>query len=96
MADTLSVQVCFATPQTLFLRAVTLPRGATVQQAIAQSGVLAAFPEIELQQHRVGIYGKLKTPETVLRAHDRVEIYRPLRADPKESRRNRVANRRKA
>ena len=96
MADTLSVQVCFATPQATFLRELTLPGGATVQQAIAQSGVLAAFPEIDLQHHRVGIYGKLKAPETILRAHDRIEIYRPLKADPKESRRNRVADRRKA
>ncbi len=95
MADGIVVQVCYATPQKQFLRDIPVPQGATVQQAIAQSGVLQSFSEIDLQHTRVGIHGKLKALNTVLREHDRIEIYRTLTADPKASRRKRVVDRRK-
>lgn len=91
MADAIVVQVCYATPHNQFLCDVQVSQGATLEQAIGQSGVLLAFPEIDLTQHRVGVHGKLKALDTVLRAHDRIEIYRPLVADPKESRRQRIA-----
>jgi putative ubiquitin-RnfH superfamily antitoxin RatB of RatAB toxin-antitoxin module len=64
--------------------------GTTIGQAIEQSGVLQEFPEINLVTQPVGIYAKKKTLETVLRERDRVEIYRPLVADPKDSRRRRA------
>ncbi|HZW14351.1 MAG TPA: RnfH family protein [Noviherbaspirillum sp.] len=88
--DEIRVQVCYARPDVQYLRDVTLPSGATLQAAIEQSGVLREFPEIDPAVFRVGVYGKLKTPDTVLRDHDRVEIYRHLIADPKESRRKRA------
>jgi putative ubiquitin-RnfH superfamily antitoxin RatB of RatAB toxin-antitoxin module len=65
--------------------------GTTIGQAVEASGVLACFPEINLVTQPVGIYGKKKTLETVLRERDRIEIYRPLVADPKDSRRRRAA-----
>ncbi len=88
---TLQVQVCYAaSAETQFLRQVMLPDGALLEQAIRESGVLQQFPEIDLTVCRVGIYGKLKILDTPLREQDRVEIYRPLTADPKDARRRRV------
>lgn len=86
-AATIRVQVCYATPASVFLRDVTVPQGATLEQAVAQSGLLQEMPEVDLAAMQVGIYAKKKTLATVLREHDRIEIYRPLIADPKNARR---------
>lgn len=86
----IQVQVCYAKPDSHVLRMVSVPEGASLKTAIEASGVLVLMPEIDLSECRVGIYGKLKTLDTVLRQHDRVEIYRPLIADPKDSRRKRA------
>jgi putative ubiquitin-RnfH superfamily antitoxin RatB of RatAB toxin-antitoxin module len=90
MADELHVQVCYATATQEYLRDLSVAPGTTIEQAIAQSGVLGEIPEIDPALHPVGVYGKKKPLDTVLREHDRVEIYRPLVADPKDSRRRRV------
>jgi putative ubiquitin-RnfH superfamily antitoxin RatB of RatAB toxin-antitoxin module len=87
----LPVVVCYATAQQEFLHPLEVAPGTTIGQAIEASGVLAAFPEINLVTQPVGIFAKKKTLDTVLRARDRVEIYRPLVADPKDSRRKRAA-----
>ncbi|MFL6636778.1 MAG: RnfH family protein [Massilia sp.] len=87
----LQVYVTYALPQTEFIRPLRVAPGTTVGQAIERSGVLATFPDINLVTQPVGIYGKKKTLETALRDRDRVEIYRPLVADPKDSRRKRAA-----
>ena len=84
------VQVCYALPDTAFLHTLSLPAGSTLQQALEQSGLLQRHPEIDLAVNLVGIHGKKKTLDTVLRAQDRVEVYRPLQADPKEARRRRA------
>jgi putative ubiquitin-RnfH superfamily antitoxin RatB of RatAB toxin-antitoxin module len=89
--DDLQVYVVYATPQSEFIRPLRVGAGTTVGQAIEASGVLASFPEINLVTQPVGIYGKKKTLETLLRDRDRVEIYRALVADPKDSRRKRAA-----
>jgi putative ubiquitin-RnfH superfamily antitoxin RatB of RatAB toxin-antitoxin module len=86
----LQVQVCYATPERQILLDLSVPEGASVQDAIVRSGILNQAPEIDLGLSRVGIYGKLRTLDAVVRAHDRIEIYRPLVADPKESRRKRA------
>jgi uncharacterized protein len=85
------VMVVYALPQQEFMRSLRVAPGTTVGQAIEQSGVLASYPDINLVTQPVGIYGKKKTLDTVLRARDRIEIYRPLVADPKDSRRKRAA-----
>lgn len=90
------IQVCYAEPHAQRLYTLSLPSGATLQSAIEHSGVLRDAPEINLAVCRVGIYGKLKSLDTVLREHDRVEIYRPLIADPKESRRRRAGQKNSA
>jgi len=85
------VYVAYAAAQREFIHPMRVEPGTTVGQAIERSGVLADFPEINLVTQPVGIYGKKTTLDTVLRERDRVEIYRPLVADPKDSRRRRAA-----
>jgi len=86
----ISVQICYARPDRQFLLEQIVAPSTTIQQAIQSSGIVEQAPEIDVSVWRVGIYGKLKTLDTVLREHDRVEIYRPLIADPKDSRRKRA------
>jgi hypothetical protein len=90
MAELLHVQLCYATALREFFRDMTVEQGTTIEQAIAQSGVLDDIPGIDLAVQPVGLYGKKRPLDTVLREHDRIEIYRPLVADPKESRRRRA------
>ena len=94
--DKLQVQVCYARPDAIFLEQVILVPGATLEQAIHASTVLTQAPEIDLTTCKVGIFGKVKPLETVLCERDRIEIYRPLLADPMEARRRRVAKKQKA
>jgi len=70
---------------------VQLPDGSSVREAIERSGLLLEFPEIDLAKNKLGIWNKLAKIDAVLRDKDRVEIYRPLIADPKEVRRQRAA-----
>jgi uncharacterized protein len=91
MADgLLHVQVCYARPDVQVVRDLDVPAGTTLRQAIERSGVLRDLPDIDLAACRVGIFGKLKDLDAVLREQDRIEIYRPLIADPKEARRRRA------
>lgn len=92
MADELiTVEVVYAKPERQALVALRLKDGATVMQAIEQSGILQRHPEIDPASIAVGIFGKVCAPERGLQDGDRVEIYRPLRADPKDLRRERAA-----
>ncbi len=88
---TIEVQVCYALPDSSFLRSLVVPAGTTIEQAVAQSGLLQAIPGIDLAINMVGIHGKRKPLDVVLHQHDRVEVYRPLQADPKEARRRRAS-----
>lgn len=90
MSGNINVEVVYALPheQVLFSRAV--PEGATAAEAVGLSGVLEQHPEIDLAVNKLGIFGKLVQPDALLRDRDRVEIYRPLIADPKEVRRKRA------
>jgi putative ubiquitin-RnfH superfamily antitoxin RatB of RatAB toxin-antitoxin module len=90
MADLIPVQVCYATDKLEILIDLEVEQGATIAQAIAQSGIAARLPGVDLAAHPVGIFSKKKTPDTVLRPRDRIEIYRPLIADPKTTRRRRA------
>ena len=80
----INVEVSYALPQRQELIRVSVPEGATVQDAIDASGIRAKYPEIDLEKaNKVGVYAKLSRLDTPLRDRDRVEIYRPLIADPK-------------
>jgi putative ubiquitin-RnfH superfamily antitoxin RatB of RatAB toxin-antitoxin module len=67
-----------------------VPQGSTAEQAVRLSGILDKYPDIDLAKNKLGIFGKLSKADAVLRDRDRVEIYRPLIADPKEVRRKRA------
>ncbi len=84
------VAVCYSLPSTSFLVQLDVGPGTTIAEAIAASGVLSRFPEIDLARNKLGVFGKLKPADTVLRDGDRIEIYRPLQADPMESRHRRA------
>jgi putative ubiquitin-RnfH superfamily antitoxin RatB of RatAB toxin-antitoxin module len=87
----MKVEVAYAKPDEQALLSVELEEGATAEAAIRRSGVLERFPEIDLETGKIGIFSKPCKLDQVLRAGDRVEIYRPLIADPKEARRQRAA-----
>lgn len=87
----INVSVCYVTDTMEFLRALRLDAGATIADALDISGLALALPDVDLETMVVGIYGKKKPRDTVLREHDRVEVYRPLMADPKNARRRRPA-----
>ena len=91
----IEVEVAFATPDKQVIKALNVPVGATMEQAVEKSGILDEFPEIDLAKNKMGIFGKLGKKTAELKAGDRVEIYRPLIADPKESRRKRAAKKEK-
>jgi uncharacterized protein len=91
MAELLQVVLCYATAREQFLLPMQVAPGTTIGQAIEMSGVLQACPDINLATQPVGIYAKKKSLDTPLRERDRIEIYRPLLADPKDSRRRRAA-----
>lgn len=90
MANEIQVEVAYALPHQQVIMPVKLAAESTVEAAIKGSGILEKFPEIDLAQSKVGIFSKLTKLDTVLRDKDRVEIYRPLIADPKEVRRQRA------
>lgn len=91
MAETIRVEVVYAKPERQEVVGIILPAGSTAGQAINASGLLAKHPEIDLGRNKLGIYAKLAKVDTILRDRDRVEIYRPLIADPKEVRKQRAA-----
>lgn len=91
MSNDILVEVAYALPQQQLIIELKVPEGTTTLQAVQLSGILQKFPDIDLERNKLGIFGKLVKPDTVLRERDRVEIYRPLIADPKEVRRQRAA-----
>ena len=90
-ADLIAVEVAYATPDEQLILKLEVAPGTTLQQAIEQSGILDRFPEIVPARLKAGVFGKLKKLDQSLRDGDRVEIYRPLIADPKQVRKQRAA-----
>lgn len=89
--DSIRVEVAYARPEEQVVIALEVEKGTSARDAVLRSGILERFPEIDLDANKIGIFGKLTKPDTALRPGDRVEIYRPLLADPKEVRRRRAA-----
>ncbi len=90
-AEMINVEVAYARPDGQVIHPLRVPAGTTVEEAIRKSGILDAFPEIDLTKNKVGVFGKISKLSNPLRDRDRVEIYRPLIADPKEVRKQRAA-----
>jgi putative ubiquitin-RnfH superfamily antitoxin RatB of RatAB toxin-antitoxin module len=89
--SSIDVEVAYATPEEQVVVPLSVSPQDTLDTAIERSGLLERFPEIDLAQNKVGIFGKLATLKSGLHDGDRVEIYRPLIADPKEARKRRAA-----
>ena len=88
----MKIEVCYALADRQELVNVDLPEGSTALQAVEASGLLLKYPEIEPGGlNKLGVFAKLVKADAVLRDRDRVEIYRPLIADPKEVRRQKAA-----
>jgi len=87
----IKVEVVYALPEEQTLLALDVAEGSTAEDVIHQSGILEQYPEIDLEIQKIGLFGKITTKNHILREKDRVEIYRPLIADPKEVRKKRAA-----
>ncbi|MCB1799023.1 MAG: RnfH family protein [Gammaproteobacteria bacterium] len=87
----ITVEVVYARPGEQALEQLHVPANATVEAVIRRSGLLERFPEIDLASNKVGIFGKASALAATLNDGDRIEIYRPLIADPKEARKKRAA-----
>jgi len=85
------VEVSYALEKKQTLLELEVDEGTTLKQAVELSGIIDAYPQIDLTKDKTGIFGKIAKLDTVLREKDRVEIYRPLIADPKQVRKERAA-----
>ncbi len=90
MNEHIGIEVAYALPHDQIVRQLNVPAGTTAKQAVELSGISRMLSEIDLSQNKLGIFGKLIKPDTILNDRDRVEIYRPLAVDPKEARRRRA------
>lgn len=89
--ELIPIEVVYPLAHEQLLFKATVSAGATLREGIVASGILKHYPELVMDAIDVGIFGKLAALDTVLRAKDRIEIYRPLLADPKEVRKQRAA-----
>ena len=83
----IEIEVVFALPEKQSLKTLLIAEGATVAEAVAKSGLLEAFPDHGLAQMTLGVWGREVENTRTVRAGDRIEIYRPLKLDPREARR---------
>lgn len=90
MSAKIVVEVAYALPEKQYLQRVTLEEGATIEQAITASGLLTLRTDIDLARNKVGIFSRPAKLQDTVQDGDRVEIYRPLTADPKALRRMRA------
>ena len=88
--ESFRIEVAYALPDKQVILTLEGSAGITLREAVERSGIIDQFPEIDLDKTKVGIFGKLAKLDTRLNPGDRVEIYRPLIADPKEMRRKRA------
>ena len=90
VSDKIKIQIAYALPDSYFLHCYHVEPGTIIQNAILQSGILQQYSEIDLRINNVGIFSRLAKLTDVLEDGDRIEIYRPLLAGPKEIRRKRA------
>lgn len=88
--EKIKIEMVYALPHEQTLLKLEVPGNSTIADALRISGLAEKHPEIDLEKGKFGLYGKLSKTDTVLREKDRIEIYRPLLADPKEVRRKRA------
>jgi putative ubiquitin-RnfH superfamily antitoxin RatB of RatAB toxin-antitoxin module len=86
----ITIEVAYARPEEQAIISLQVPENTTLAEAIQISRICDRFPEIDLTKAKVGIFSKISAPSTTLKPGDRVEIYRPLMADPKAARKQRA------
>ncbi|NEZ04152.1 RnfH family protein [Wenzhouxiangella sp. XN201] len=86
-ARNIHIEVAAALPDRQLLLSMTVPAGTTLAEAVARADLPSRLPGLEVDESRLGIFGRKCRPETVLSDGDRAEVYRPLTADPKTIRR---------
>ncbi|PKG37097.1 RnfH family protein [Psychromonas sp. Urea-02u-13] len=91
MSDMIEIEVVYGLPHKQVLLSLPVPAGSCIEECIKLSGIITHFPEIVPHQAKVGIFSRPEKLETIIKAGDRIEIYRPLTADPKEMRKLRAA-----
>ena len=91
MDDKTLIEVAYATPAKQTILECQIDTGTSVRDAVRQSGIARIYPEIDIEDCDLGVFGKLVAADYELQEGDRIEIYRPLIADPKEIRRQRAA-----
>jgi putative ubiquitin-RnfH superfamily antitoxin RatB of RatAB toxin-antitoxin module len=94
MGSMITIEVAYALKEIQHLFTEEVEEGTTVIEALKSSKLLEELPDISLE--KVGIFGKLVSNDTVLKQGDRIEVYRPLKVDPRERRRQKVEEERKA
>jgi len=87
----IEIEVVYGLPHKQVLLSLPVPAGITIEECIKLSGIVAHFPEIVPNEATVGIFSRPEKLDTIVKAGDRIEIYRPLIADPKEMRKLRAA-----
>ncbi|MDG6896166.1 RnfH family protein [Volucribacter amazonae] len=92
----IQIELAYALPDHYYLKTLQVDRGSTIQSAILQSGILQQYTEIDLRQNKIGIFSRPAKLTDVVNPGDRIEIYRPLLADPKEIRRKRAEQQKEA
>ncbi|MCG3723309.1 RnfH family protein [Vibrio cincinnatiensis] len=89
-SEMIHVEVVYALPHEQRMITLVVHQSMTVEEIIRESGILQAFPDIDLAKNKVGVFSRNVKLDATVRDHDRIEIYRPLLADPKEIRRKRA------
>jgi putative ubiquitin-RnfH superfamily antitoxin RatB of RatAB toxin-antitoxin module len=89
-SELIEVEVAYALPERQTLLRLKVPVGTTAEEAVQRSGLLTRYPDLDLNASKLGIFAKVVPPQRELREGDRVEIYRPLIADPKAVRQKRA------
>ena len=91
MTQSIQIEICYALPDQQKLLQLTFSEGTTAQQAVSKSGIQKMFPEIEMDHLKLAIFSAIIENDYPLKEGDRIEILRPLLADPKEVRKKRAA-----
>lgn len=92
MSDSIDIEVAYALPERQVICALSVPSGTTALEAVTRSDIVSQFEGLSLDENpKLGVFGKVVKPDHVLKAGERVEIYRPLLVDPKEVRKRRAA-----
>jgi hypothetical protein len=91
MSEMIEIEVVYGLPNKQVLLSLPVPDGSTIEECIKLSGITKHFPQIVISEAKVGIFSRPEKLSTLVKAGDRIEIYRPLIADPKEMRKLRAA-----